>query len=295
MPPHAPAATTGWQSTFLPLAPGPGRQPLRIAVRWTGPPSAPAALCVHGLTRHGHDFDALAEAFAGPLRILTPDLPGRGDSDWCEQAEDYGDRLYLDVLEAVLRHFDTGPVHWIGTSLGAALALRMTQRRPQWLRSLVMNDCGAWVDGTPLADLRVAARERPGFADLASARPYLRARYAEFGIPTEEDWAALERHALQREADGLWRLRFDPRVVGGGPVPAAVDMGPLWQAVPCPVLILRGAQSRLLSRATCDRMVRGHPQARWIEVPGAGHAPHLAGEARLAPIRTFLEQAGAAG
>ena len=284
-------APNEWQSAFVTVVPGSGRAPLRMAVRQFGLVGAPTVLCVHGLTRNGHDFDALAEALGGALRVLTVDLPGRGDSDWCVDARDYGDALYLDALEAVLRQFDGDPVHWIGTSLGAALGMRMAQRRPTLLRSLVLNDSGAYVDGAALAELRERARQCPAFADMAGAQSYLRARYTEFGIESEADWAVLEQHAVQRQDDGLLHLRFDPRVVSNAPVPSGVDLSPQWQAVHCPVLILRGEHSRVLTRATCERMVQGRANARWIEVPAAGHAPHLAGAARIGPVAEFIHQA----
>lgn len=279
-----------WQSTLVPVVPGPGRAPLHVAVRQLGPASAPAVLCVHGLTRNGHDFDALAAALAGPLRVLTVDLPGRGDSDWCEDAQDYGDALYLEALDTVVQQFDTGPLHWIGTSLGAVLGMRMAQRRPEMLRSLVLNDSGAHVDGAALADLRGRARQRPAFADLAAAQAHLRERYADLGIETEADWCAFARNTMQTDADGLLRLRFDPRVVSDAPVPPAIDLWQPWQAVRCPALVLRGAHSRILTRDTCARMVQGRDNARWIEIPGAGHAPHLSGPARIGPVAEFLHQ-----
>jgi pimeloyl-ACP methyl ester carboxylesterase len=285
IPPHS-----DWRPVRVPVVQRPGAATLSVAVRALGPAGAPTVLCVHGLTRHGHDFDALAEAIAGSFRVLTLDLPGRGDSDWCEDARDYGDALYLDALEAIARHFDTGPLHWVGTSLGAVLGMRMAQRRPDLLRSLVLNDSGAHVDGVALTALRAGARERPGFTDAESASAYLRQRYAGFGIETDTEWKALEQHAMQRDADGLLRMRFDPRVVSDAPIPPVLDLWPQWQAVHCPVLILRGEHSRILTRETCARMVAGRPDARWIEIPGAGHAPHLAGATRIGPVAQFLHQ-----
>lgn len=282
---------SGWQCARVPVVQRLGSATLSVAVRALGPAGAPTVLCVHGLTRNGHDFGALAEAIAGPFRVLTIDLPGRGDSDWCEDARAYGDALYLATLEAVVQELATGPLLWVGTSLGGALGMRMAQRRPKLLRALVLNDSGAHVDGAALAALRTRARQCPGFLDATSAHAYLRARYAEFGIEAEADWNALEQHAMHRGADGLLRLRFDPRVVSDAPIPAVVDLWPQWQAVRCPVLILRGEHSRVLTRETCARMVEGRRDARRIEIPGAGHAPHLAGAARIGPVGEFLHQA----
>lgn len=267
---------------------------VHVALRRFGPAGAPAVLCVHGLTRHGHDFDALAAGLADRCQVLLPDLPGRGDSEWCAPGQAYDDRLYLDTLEAVLRQQQVDSVHWVGTSLGAQLGLRMNARRPGLLASLVMNDSGAQVDGAVLRALRENARQRTAHADLAEARRSLRLRYAEFGIPHEAEWQHFAQHAFVQEADGLWRLRFDPRVVSQASVPDVVDLWPLWHEVRCPALIVRGEHSRVLPREVADRMVREVPDARVVEIAGAGHAPHLAGEARIRLLADFIQRAESA-
>ncbi len=55
----------------------------RVAyTEWPGPPGAPTLVCVHGLSRNAHDFDVFAEAMSKTHRVVCPDMPGRGLSEW---------------------------------------------------------------------------------------------------------------------------------------------------------------------------------------------------------------------
>src|SRR5260221_10535741 len=91
----------------------------RVAyTEWAGPPGAPTVLCVHGLTRNGRDFDFLAEALSSRFRVVCPDMPGRGRSDWLDDPAAYGFPFYLSVLGALYARLDVTVVHWVGTSMG---------------------------------------------------------------------------------------------------------------------------------------------------------------------------------
>ena len=83
-------------------------------VEW-GDPAAPPVMCVHGLTRTGRDFDALAQVLDG-FRVICPDLPGRGRSEWLPDPARYQPASYVVALSALLAGL--GPVGWVGTSLG---------------------------------------------------------------------------------------------------------------------------------------------------------------------------------
>lgn len=86
-----------------------------------GDPAAPAVICVHGLTRQGRDFDRLAVALAGDFRVICPDLPGRGRSEWLSDAALYQPLSYITALSYLLAVI-SGPIRWVGTSLGGYAA-----------------------------------------------------------------------------------------------------------------------------------------------------------------------------
>jgi pimeloyl-ACP methyl ester carboxylesterase len=260
-----------------------------VACQAWGPANAPAVLCVHGLTRNARDFEPLAMRLAPGLRVIAADLPGRGASPRLETAALYGDDTYLADLRRVMDQLNTGPVRWIGTSLGARLGMKMAAAHPERVAALVLNDMGAELDGADLDRLRREAATEASFAGLDEAERWMRRRYAAFGRLSDARWREFTEASVERAPDGRLRPCFDVRAVPKAALPARVDQWALYNAIRCPVFVLRGAESALLSRATCEAMARTGPRAQWIEVPGAGHAPDLSGELLTAAIEKFLE------
>ena len=259
----------------------------RIACHvWEGDP-ARAVLCVHGLSRNAHDFYALGRRLRGAFRVVCVDMPGRGDSDWLEDASLYGDATYLPDLGRVIDALQLGAVRWVGTSMGGLLGMKMASAEPRRVSALVLNDIGAELDGPELARLRRDAAAEASFASLEEAEAWFRQRYAAFGIRGDERWRDFTATGIERTETGRLRPRFDVRAAPTAPPPARVDLWSTWDAIRCRALVLRGEQSALLSRATCETMSTRGPRAEWIEVPGAGHAPDLAGPL-LERIAEFL-------
>ena len=96
----------------------------RVAYTEWGEPGNPRVLiCVHGLTRNGRDFDALAEALAGDYRVVCPDVVGRGASDWLEDKNEYGYPRYVADMLALIEHLEADDVHWVGTSMGGLIGM----------------------------------------------------------------------------------------------------------------------------------------------------------------------------
>src|SRR5258708_31915262 len=90
-------------------------------VEWPGPGTAPTLLCVHGLTRNARDFDTIAAALSAHYRVICPDMPGRGNSDWLADPADYNYAVYLADLAALIARLDIHTVDWVGTSIGGTL------------------------------------------------------------------------------------------------------------------------------------------------------------------------------
>src|SRR5438445_2755926 len=92
---------------------------------WGDPANAEVVLCVHGLTRNGRDFDELAQALVSRYRIVCPDMPGRGESEWLRDPADYVFPTYLTTLTAVIARLDATRLHWVGTSMGGLLGIAL--------------------------------------------------------------------------------------------------------------------------------------------------------------------------
>ncbi len=111
---------------------------------------APTLVCIHGLSRNARDFDAIAAALSRHYRVICPDMPGRGRSDWLANPAEYSFPLYLADCAALIARLDVENVDWIGTSMGALIGMMLAAQRSSPIRKLVLNDAGAFVSGEGL-------------------------------------------------------------------------------------------------------------------------------------------------
>lgn len=246
-------------------------------------------ICVHGLSRNGRDFDVLGEALAPTHRVLAVDLPGRGASQWLADPNDYTFPTYLGTLTALIARSGAEQVSWVGTSLGALLGMVLAAQPNTPVARLVVNDAGPQIEPAALARIRDYLGLDPTFASLAEANAYIRAVSAPFGALTAAQWDHLTRTTVAQRADGRFGLTYDPGIaVPFRNTAAPPDWWPVWDAIRCPVLVLRGANSDLLSPATASQMTARGPKARMIEFEGVGHAPMLLSPDQYGPVVEFL-------
>jgi pimeloyl-ACP methyl ester carboxylesterase len=264
----------------------------RVAYREWGHPLCPrVVVCVHGLTRNSRDFDTLACSLADRFRLLCPDMPGRGDSAWLPNVNDYVFPTYLTALTALLAHADVEKVAWVGTSMGGLLGMVIAAQPNTPVTRLVLNDVGPVI--APAALMRIAGYVGldPVFDTFAALEAHIREVSAPFGALTDAQWGELARSTARQSADGRWRLKYDPGIA----VPfrsadvAVPDLWAVWDAIACPTLLLRGAESDLLAADTAAAMRLRGPRPRMVEFPGVGHAPMLLDPGQIAPVAAFLE------
>lgn len=267
---------------------------------WAGPSAdAPVLVCVHGLSRQGRDFDALARVMSSRYRVVCPDVAGRGRSDWLRQPGGYQIPTYVSDMVALLARLDVEQVDWVGTSMGGLIglgvaSLRSAEGRPGLVRRLVLNDVGPAIRFEALQRIGGYLGKVLRFGSLEEGAAYLRSISEGFGPHTDAEWLALSE-PLFREEGGEWKLRYDPAIAVpfGAVTPeiAAAGEAALWaayDALSCPTLVIRGAESDLLSAETARAMTQRGPGARLVELPGIGHAPTLIRDDQLAIVRDFL-------
>jgi pimeloyl-ACP methyl ester carboxylesterase len=283
------------QRSILGLAPH-GFYRLAYVV-WPGQGRARPVVCVHGLTRNGRDFDRLAAALASRGDVLCPDMPGRGQSTWLEDAGDYGYPTYMAAAAALLARHELDEVDWVGTSMGGLIGMFLAALPGTPIRRLVLNDIGPFVPAEGLKRLGTYVGSDPSFADLAALEADLRRVAKPFGPLSDEDWRHLATISARRRADGSLGYAYDPRI--GAPFraaePADVDLWAVWDAITVPTLVLRGAQSDILRHEDALAMTGRGPRARLVEFAGIGHAPALMAEQQIALVRDFLETGGGHG
>jgi pimeloyl-ACP methyl ester carboxylesterase len=260
---------------------------------WGHPESPRVVVCVHGLTRNGRDFDTLASRLADRFRLLCPDMPGRGESEWLPDANDYVFPTYLTTLTAMLAHARVERVAWIGTSMGGLLGMIFAAQKGSPVAQLLVNDIGPVIEPAALARIAGYVGLNPTFESFAALEAHIREVSAPFGPLTDAQWRDLARTTSRQTADGRWQLNYDPGIA----VPfrssasAGGDLWMVWDAIRCPTLVLRGAGSDLLSQATADAMRTRGPKPSVIEFEGVGHAPMLLSTDQIEPVARFLEAA----
>lgn len=257
---------------------------------WGDPANDRVVVCVHGVGRNGRDFDALAEALAPTHRVLAVDMPGRGESEWLHDPNDYVFPTYLATLAALIARAGAERVDWVGTSMGGLLGITAAALPGGPVGRLVVNDVGPVIEPAALERIRGYFGLDPTFATYGEIAQYVRTVSAPFGPLTDAQWDHLTRTNVRQRADGRWGLAYDPGIAVPFRTSAAAppDLWSLWDAIRCPTLVLRGAESDLLSATTAAQMALRGPKARVLEFPGIGHAPMLFSADQIEPVASFL-------
>ena len=265
----------------------------RMAYTEWGDPANPRVLvCVHGLTRCGRDFDFLAGMLSDEYRVICPDVVGRGQSDWLRNKALYGVPQYAADMVTLLARLDAEEVHWLGTSMGGLIGMALAAQENTPVKRLVLNDVGPVLTAVSLKRIGEYLGQAPRFDSIEQAEAFVRLVSAPFGRLTDAQWRHLTTHVVRTAADGRIEFRYDPGIAqpfaqdaGGG---QDVDLWPLYDAIRCPTLVLRGADSDLLLAKTAAQMASRGPHARTVEIAGVGHAPMLLDESQVGIVRNFL-------
>ncbi len=275
--------------------------------QWGRADAPHAVVCVHGLTRQGRDFDVLAQALldaaGGKLRVLCPDMAGRGESTRLADPRHYQIPTYvgdmLQFLGHVHRQAPLQVLDWVGTSMGGLIAMGLLGTPdlplPVPVRRLVMNDIGPSIDWQGLQRLRTYVGRMGPYDTEQQAADAMAAVSVGFGPHTPAQWLALSRPMLRPLPSGQFELHYDPAIA----VPsdtlteaaareAEVMLWQMWERITAQVLLVRGAESDLLSAETARAMTERGPRARLIEFAGVGHAPTFVPPGQVDAVVSFL-------
>lgn len=260
-------------------------------LEWGDPGNNRVLICAHGLTRCARDFDALAAAMQDHYRVVCPDVAGRGGSDWLADPMLYQLPQYFADMVTLIARLDVETVHWVGTSMGGLIGMALAAQPNTPVRRFVINDAGPVIAKVSLERIATYVGMAPVFPTLEAAGQYVRAISATFGPHSDAEWRFLTEVVVRRNDDGSWRMHYDPKLAE--PFRAQMpekdlELWPLWDAVRCPTLALRGALSDLLTKETCAQMAQRGPKAKVVEIPGVGHAPTLMHADQVAIVRDFL-------
>jgi pimeloyl-ACP methyl ester carboxylesterase len=260
-------------------------------LEWGRRDNARVLICVHGLTRCARDFDVLAERLATRYRVVCPDVAGRGDSDWLKNPMEYQVAVYVSDLVALIARLDVETVHWVGTSLGGLIGMALAALPGSPVTRLVLNDVGPVLTASSLARIGAYVGQWPPLPTIEAAEAYVRSVGAPFGPHSDAEWRFLTEHVVRRNADGSWRMHYDPALATAftaQPLDRDMELWSVYDAIRCPTLVLRGEQSDVLTRQTAQAMSGRGPRARTVEFANVGHAPTLLHEDQIQVVADFL-------
>ena len=257
----------------------PSLRGVELAAVCHGNPSRPPLVLLHGAGANAHWWDHLAPRLARHFHVVALDFRGHGASDFPTELLP---GAFRDDLEALLEELGDPDAALVGHSLGAHIALGHAADAPG-TRALVLLDPSRGASASRKRATRLALSLRPTYATRAEAV----GRFQFLPAPASVDESlrvAIAEHSVREEPDGRFGFRFDPRWFG---VPDRARPDPT--RVAAPTLILRGAASPLLTREGAVELAGEIPNARLVEIPGAGHHLQLEQpEACLDEIEGFL-------
>ena len=251
-------------------------------------------VCAHGLARQGRDFDTLARSLCNDYRVVCPDVVGRGRSDALADPMGYQIPAYVADMVTLLARLNATAVHWVGTSMGGLIGLGLAALPHSPVTRLVLNDVGPTIQAEALVRIGTYLGAPVRWNTVEEAADYMLGISKGFGAHTREQWLALTRPMLKADGDGF-KPHYDPNIA----LPfksitaemAAAGEAALWRgydAITCPTLLLRGADSDLLTRGTARAMTQRGPKARLVEFAAVGHAPTLVAADQIDVVREFL-------
>jgi pimeloyl-ACP methyl ester carboxylesterase len=273
---------------------------------WGNPAHPHVVVCVHGISRQGRDFDTLARALIGPdgqrCRVVSVDIAGRGHSDWLKDPRGYQVPSYaadMGALLATLRASGSAKtIDWVGTSMGGLIGIAVAPQPGAGLRKLVLNDVGPVVQWAALQRISSYIGADPRFESEQAGADAMWQLSKSFGPHTAQQWLTLSLPMLRPVTDGSggkFKLHYDPAIAipvkSTTPELAAQGEAMLWQlydAITCDTLLIRGAESDLISPATAQAMQARGPKAKLVEFAGVGHAPTLMAPDQVQAVTSFL-------
>jgi pimeloyl-ACP methyl ester carboxylesterase len=241
---------------------------------------------LHGAGANANWWDHLASGLSKHFHVVALDFRGHGDSDFPEQLRA---GAFSDDLDALLEHLSAPEAILIGHSLGAHVAVEHAAHSAT-TPALILLDLTRGASRSRQRATRLALTLSQSYPSREEA--IRRFRFLPAAVHADEEMRRrIAAHSVRREADGRFGFKFDPRWFGVPPR-GQPDLGD----IRCPTLLLRGEESALLTRQGALEIVSAIPDARLMEIAGAGHHVHIDRPALVLPaMLEFLSRHARAG
>ena len=218
---------------------------------------------LHGLEDCAHNWGRVASQLSDGYRAVALDHRGHGDSDWAPSGV-YTLEGYVADVEALVARLGLERMVLVGHSAGGRAAIAYAARYSGLVEALVAVDC--YIGPAPQAGDRPSASVE--WDSLDAVVEHLRSQQPGSSAETLESQASNLTFEL---GEGRRAWRSDPAVLRGQD---HAGLWGEWSGLRCPVLIVRGRQSSIMSHESAVRMREAAPHARLAELEGAGHWVH---------------------
>lgn len=255
-----------------------------------GPAGAPPVVLLHGITGHARVWDHLAERLVPGRRVLALDQRGHGDSDAAPD-DDYRVATMADDVAAFAGSLQLDRFALLGHSMGGRIAIQYAAAHAGRLERLVIVDIGPEIELAGLQRVRDMMSKSPERIESEEwAVEYIRR-----ANPLQDLDLLRQRvhHGLKRLPDGelTWKYAKGLRDMMRAGRRDTVDLWEPLARIPCPTLVVRGAESDILSPEVAKRMTERLPDGRLVEISGAGHTvPADRPDDFVGHVRAFLDR-----
>lgn len=257
---------------------------------WGDEDNPKVLLCVHGLTRNSRDFDYLAKHLSADYRIIAPDIVGRGQSDWLSDPSHYTLEQYIKDMCILIQELKVEQIDWLGTSLGGLIGMAIAARPGSPVKRLILNDIGPVIKKEAIAFLATNLEQTPHFASLIELQTFLKQAYSAMGELDQNFWEHMATYDHRITPEGRITRNFDPKITKsvGSLTSSDLALWDLWEALTCPILVLHGELSLILTAPMCEEMLARNSHASIVTLPGVGHTPSLMTEGQIQLVKDWL-------
>jgi esterase len=237
-----------------------------------GEVDAKPLVLLHGFTSHAHSWATFAQTVQERYHVYAVDQRGHGESAW---ADDYTPERMVEDLEAFVQTIGLTKFSLLGLSMGGRNAYAYTALHPEKIEKLVIVDIGPELMTTGSERIRTGVLQKDEFDSPEEA--FRQARAGNARADETELRQRVQNNLMQLDT-GKWTYRYDKKLRSPDRPLARPDSAKAWlmlTKINCPTLLVRGAESDLLSEEVAERMTQTIPNCQLVTIPKAGHSVPL--------------------
>ncbi|WP_242310658.1 2-succinyl-6-hydroxy-2,4-cyclohexadiene-1-carboxylate synthase [Bacillus cereus group sp. BfR-BA-01331] len=231
-------------------------------------------LLLHGFTGSMETWRSFVPSWSEQFQVILVDIVGHGKTESLEDVTHYDIQNVALQMKELLDHLHIENAHILGYSMGGRLAITMACLYPEYVRSLLLENCTAGLESAKERkerkekDERLADKiEQEGIQSFVSMWENISL------FETQKRLAQNVKEAVRKE-----RLANNPKGLANSLRGMGTGAQPSWwnelQNLKMPVLLLNGESDEKFFRLL-KNIEKCIPHAKFVKIDGAGHAIHV--------------------